>query len=1017
MNWQKYLGINPVSLLTVIISCTFCYADAKEVSFDRDIRPILSDNCFHCHGPDAKKRKAKLRLDIKEGALADLGGYAAVVPGNPAKSELFARISSNDPEERMPPHDSNRNLSKKKIDLLKEWIAGGAKWKGHWSFEPVDRPTVKEKERHPIDVLVDARLKQDEFKANPSANRETLIRRLKLDLTGLPPTAGQIESFLGDEKPDAWERLVERTLQATAYGERMAWDWLEAARYADTNGYQGDRERTMWPWRDWVVKAFNENLPYDQFTIWQLAGDLLPDATQEQILATGFNRNHMINGEGGRIAEENRVEYVFDMTETMGTLWMGLTLTCARCHDHKFDPLLQSEYYQLNAFFNQTPVNGGGGDPFAKPVLQSGTTVQNEELVQLRKEIDALQKEIESPPPLQVGAKAKWEAKMLQKLPANEWQRLLPKEAKANKQSLDILEGGLIYASGENPDKDEYQVVYPLGEGKITGFRLEAIRHPKMTHGGLARSDSGNFVLTDLQFKVRHSAVDKLLPLEVASASATFEQGPLKVRNTFDSGPTSGWAVWAGKPIDRDHAAAFRLKKSIEVPKGAELEVTLKFNSQHKHHNLGHFRFSSTASSTPTLKGDRGGLITALQIAPGKRSPSDKKTIMEAFAAQDDSLSALRKKQNELEVKVKKTQGSFPKVMVMADMAKPRQTFMLERGLYNQRGKLVSADVPAWLPPLPKTENPNRLDLARWLMDPKHPLTARVTVNRFWQMFFGVGLVKTTDNFGVQAEYPRHPELLDWLAAEFMESGWDVKGLIRTIVTSETYRRSSTIASYAEYERDPENRFLARGPRFRMPSWMIRDQALAISGLLNPQMGGKAVYSYQPTGIWAEATFGSKRFRQDKGQALYRRSLYTYWRRIIGPTMFFDVAKRQICEVKPLRTNTPMHALTIMNDVTYVEAGRALADILLRDAMDDETRLRLATKRVLGRNSSAEELTLLKRSLGRGIASFTEDPEAARRFLTHGDSKPKSEVSPITRAAWAALCLNLLNLDETLNKE
>ena len=1014
---RNTLNFKTVALLAVALAVTFCFADAAEVSFDRDIRPILSDNCFHCHGPDAQERKAKLRLDTRSGALADLGGYSSVAPGDPAKSELFLRISSDDPEEKMPPHDSNRNLSKKEIDLLKQWIAEGAKWKGHWTFEPVVRPTVDDKKRHPIDVLVNVRLNKENVKANPRANRETLLRRLKLDLTGLPPTKEQTEAFFSDKKPGAWERLVDRTLESTAFGERMAWDWLEAARYADTNGYQGDRERTMWPWRDWVVKAFNDNLPYDKFTIWQLAGDLLPDATQEQILATGFNRNHMINGEGGRIAEENRVEYVFDMTETMGTVWMGLTLNCARCHDHKFDPLLQSEYYQFNAFFNQTPSNGGGGDPFTKPVLHAGSTAQNEELIQLRKEILALQKDIESRQGEQGAAHAKWEAKMLKDLPANDWQRLFPKKAKANKQTLQILQSGLIYASGVNPDKDEYQVVYPLGEGKITGFKLEGVRHPKMTHGGLARSDSGNFVLTDLQFNLRKSSVDRLVPLEIASASATFEQGSLKVRNSFDKNPASGWAVWAGKPIDRDHAAAFRLKKSIEVPKGAELEVTLKFNSHNKHHNLGHFRFSSTATVTPTLKSDKGGLIDALQTQPDKRSPSDKKNILEAFSAQDESLSAMRKKQSELEAKLKKTKASFPKVMVMADMPKPRQTFMLERGLYNQRGKPVTPAVPSWLPPLAKTEKPNRLGLARWLMDPNHPLTARVTVNRFWQMLFGVGLVKTTENFGVQTEYPRYPELLDWLAAEFLESGWDVKALIRTIVTSETYRRSSTISSFAEYERDPENRYLARGSRFRMPSWMIRDQALAVSGLLNPQMGGKAVYSYQPTGIWAEATFGKKRFQQDKGKALYRRSLYTYWRRIIGPTMFFDMAKRQVCEVKPLRTNTPMHALTVMNDVTYVEAGRALADIILRDAKNDEARLRLAAQRVLGRNPSAEELTVLKHSLERGVASFTEDPEAARRFLSHGDSKPQSEVLPVTRAAWAALCLNLLNLDETLNKE
>ena len=989
----------------------------SKVDYSRDVQPILSENCYQCHGPDAKKRKGDLRLDLRQSEEKKREGTRIIEPGKPGASELIRRLLSHDLDEKMPPPDSVQRPDEREIEILKTWIEEGAEWEGHWAFEKIERPIPKHKNMHPVDAFVHTVLKEENLEPAPTAARETLIRRLKLDLTGLPPTSGEIDAFLSDDKTGAWKRLVDLTLDSPAYGERMAWDWLEAARYADTNGYQGDRERTMWPWRDWVVKAFNDNLSYDQFTIWQLAGDLLPEATQEQILATGFNRNHMINGEGGRIAEENRVEYVFDMTETMGTIWMGLTLTCARCHDHKFDPLLQSEYYQLNAFFNQTPVNGGGGDPFTKPVIQAGSTAQNEELKRMRREILALQKEIEKPRNEQGNAQARWEAKMLRDLPANEWTRLFPKKAGAKEQTLEIKEGGLIYASGKNPEKDEYLVIYPLEKGKVTGLRLEAVRHPEMTHGGLARSDSGNFVLTDLQFKLRKSAVDELVPLGIAGASATFEQGSLKVRATFDNNPSTGWAVWEGKPIDRDHAAVFRLKESIEVAEGAQLEVTLKFNSPHKHHNLGHFRFSSTNSPKPSLKNDRGGLTAALRTPPGRRSPSDRKIVMEAFSSQNDELSALRKKQTELQAKVKKTQSSFPRVMVMADLPKPRQTYMLDRGLYNQRGKPVSPEVPSWLPPLPKTENPNRLDLARWLTDPRHPLAARVTVNRFWQMLFGVGLVKTAEDFGVQAEYPRHPGLLDWLAAEFIESGWDVKGLIRTIVTSDTYRRSSRISSFEEYERDPENRLLARGPRYRMPSWMIRDQALAVSGLLNPQVGGKSVFSYQPGGIWADATFGKKRFRQDSGEALYRRSLYTYWRRIIGPTMFFDVAKRQVCEVKPLRTNTPMHALTIMNDVTYVEAGRSLADDVLQNAGNEETRLRLAVKKVLAREPSKEELTLLKRSLNRGLDSFTKDPESAERFLSHGDSKSTSDIPPSTRAAWAALCLNLLNLDETLNKE
>ena len=989
----------------------------SKVDYSRDVQPILSENCYQCHGPDAKKRKGDLRLDLRQSEEKKREGTRIIEPGKPGASELIRRLLSHDLDEKMPPPDSVQRPDEREIEILKTWIQEGAEWEGHWAFEKIERPIPKHKNMHPVDAFVHTVLKEENLEPAPTAARETLIRRLKLDLTGLPPTSGEIDAFLSDDKTGAWKRLVDLTLDSSAYGERMAWDWLEAARYADTNGYQGDRERTMWPWRDWVVKAFNDNLSYDKFTIWQLAGDLLPEATQEQILATGFNRNHMINGEGGRIAEENRVEYVFDMTETMGTIWMGLTLTCARCHDHKFDPLLQSEYYQLNAFFNQTPVNGGGGDPFTKPVIQAGSTAQNEELKRMRGEILALQKEIEKPRNEQGNAQARWEAKMLRDLPANEWTRLFPKKAGAKEQTLEIKEGGLIYASGKNPEKDEYLVIYPLGKGKVTALRLEAVRHPEMTHGGLARSDSGNFVLTDLQFKLRKSAVDELVPLGIAGASATFEQGSLKVRATFDNNPSTGWAVWEGKPIDRDHAAVFRLKESIEVAEGAQLEVTLKFNSPHKHHNLGHFRFSSTNSPKPSLKNDRGGLTAALRTPPGRRSPSDRKIVMEAFSSQNDELSALRKKQTELQAKVKKTQSSFPRVMVMADLPKPRQTYMLDRGLYNQRGKPVSPEVPSWLPPLPKTENPNRLDLARWLTDPRHPLAARVTVNRFWQMLFGVGLVKTAEDFGVQAEYPRHPGLLDWLAAEFIESGWDVKGLIRTIVTSDTYRRSSRMASFEEYERDPENRLLARGPRYRMPSWMIRDQALAVSGLLNPQVGGKSVFSYQPGGIWADATFGKKRFRQDSGEALYRRSLYTYWRRIIGPTMFFDVAKRQVCEVKPLRTNTPMHALTIMNDVTYVEAGRSLADDVLQNAGNEGTRLRLAVKKVLAREPSKEELTLLKRSLNRGLDSFTKDPESAERFLSHGDSKSTSDIPPSTRAAWAALCLNLLNLDETLNKE
>ncbi len=794
------------------------FSQAAPIDFARDVLPILSDNCFQCHGPDSKEgRKGDLRLDDEQDVKRDRDSHAVVVPGDASISELIVRVTSKDENERMPPQELGRSLTDKQILTLKQWIDDGAPWGQHWAFQTVERPKIQLDE-HPVDTLVNRVLASEDVTPNQRASGEKLIRRLKLDLTGLPPTPAQIDAFIADTQPGAWERLIDRTLESPAYGERLAWDWLDAARYADSNGYQGDRDRTMWPWRDWVVRAFNDNLPFDQFTIWQLAGDLLPNATHDQILATGFNRNHMINGEGGRIPEENRVDYVMDMTETMGTVWLGLTLNCCRCHDHKFDPLKQEEYFQFTAFFNQTPVDGSGGDGQTAPVLEA---------------------------------------------PSMEQTAVLAKLEKAWAQASETL--------------------------------------------------------TPLRETVETTAL----------------------------------------PEDLDKI----LKKQPQSLKNEEWDQLYQYFQE----------------LSPKL-------ATALKTAKDAKNALDQE------------------------------RRRIPKVMVMRDRKEPRTTFILDRGLYNQRRDEVKAAVPQALPPLPYAQNANRLALARWLVSRNHPLTARVTVNRFWQMLFGTGLVKTAEDFGVQAEYPVHRELLDWLAAEFMESGWDVKHLFRTIMTSETYQRSSAMTE-ASRERDPDNRLLARGPRFRMPSWMIRDQALAVSGLLNRKVGGRAVYSYQPDGVWADATFGKKRYQRDEGSALHRRSLYTFWRRIVGPSMFFDTAKRQVCEVIPLRTNTPMHALTILNDVTYIEAARVLAEKILQDAANVEVRMRLASKLVLGRQPSLEELSIWKRSLDRTMVAFEKDPASAKAFLSHGVA-PQAEALPaVTHAAWTAWCLNLLNLDEFLTKE
>ena len=799
-------------------------AAGDEIDFARDIRPILTDNCYHCHGPDEDAREADLRLDTKDGLFRVVDGTAVVSPAKPSESEMIRRVKTNDADERMPPPDAKRSLTPKQIELLTKWVEAGAVWKGHWSFQPVIQPDVPDS-KNAIDYFVRQRLEREGLQPSPEATKERMLRRVTIDLTGLPPTIEEMDAFLADDSSKAYENVVDRLLNSPHYGERMAWDWLDAARYADTNGFQGDRERTMWPWRDWVVRAFNSNMPYDQFTVWQLAGDLLPEATLEQKMASGFNRNHMINGEGGRIPEENRIEYVFDQMETMGTVWMGLTLQCARCHDHKFDPVTRREYYQLFAFFNQTPVNGGGGDPQTAPNIAFATPEQQAETDKLHRLTD---------------------------------------EARA------LVE-----------------------------------------------------------------QAEKTL-LEKAGSEAPTEEQLQNIRDIL------------AKPVLQRNNEQF-----------AELE---------KH--------------------------------GGKHAPEYAK-LLRAFRES-------RKKRDE-------QHRSLPRVMVMEDMPKPRRTFMLTKGLYNQPGEEVASNTPAIFPPLPSDTPKNRLALAKWLVDSSHPLAARVTVNRYWQLFFGTGLVKTSEDFGSQGERPVHPELLDWLAGEFVRTGWNVKQLHKTIVMSATYRQTSKSTS-EQISRDPDNRLLGRGPRFRMQSWMIRDHALAASGLLVSRRGGPPVNPYQPAGVWAEATFGKKKYQQGKGEDLYRRSMYTFWRRIVGPTMFFDEAKRQICSVKLGRTNTPLHALTTMNDMTYIEAARALAQRVMKssdqDAVCIETAFRLATSR---KPTEAERGILLAR-FEQLKQQYAVAPDQAKQLLAAGDSPRDEELDAIGHAAYTGLCSLILNLDEALTK-
>ncbi len=1007
----KLLFRHCAGILIFLLALPVSGQQVTPVDFNRDIRPILSENCFFCHGPDANQRQADLRLDREADAKQVLKA------GHADESELFRRIISQDTDELMPPPDSNRSLEREQIELIKQWIDSGGNWAGHWAFEPIHRDPVARDQA--IDFHVQRKLKSQGLEFASMADRSTLIRRVAIDLTGLPPTIDQIAAFTSDESPDAFANMVERFLASPAYGERMAWIWLDAARYADTNGYQGDNERTMWPWRDWVIKAYNENMPFDQFSIWQLAGDLLPDATEEQILATGFNRNHPINGEGGRIPAENRVDYVMDMTETTGTIWMGLTFNCCRCHDHKYDPLTQEDYYSLFAFFNQTPIDGAGGNAQTPPVLVvPENSTQRQQKKRLASSIGSLEQKMDQRAN-QIGPQlAGWSKRRLEERQhENSWAVFKPNEMVAIKSQLKLLEDFSVLSFGLNPETDTYQVTGPTDLNTVHAVRLETLNHPSMTKGGLSRSASSNFVLTD--FSVTLILPDgQLRPISIASAEADFEQSQTHVVTTaFDDSPQTGWAVYQnGKSLTDEHEAVFVFEKAIEVPEGARLQVVLDHQSVHKNHNIGRFRLSFTEHANPKLTSPDTELLAALQTPSAQRTKQQSQLIQQSFLEEDAEYVDLKKQRDATKQELEKLISEMPKVMVMADIKNPRRTFRLNRGSYQQPLDEVTPRVPEMLQSLPASDAPNRLALANWLFDDGNPLTARVAANRLWAQFFGHGLVKTVDDFGVQGEPPSHPELLDWLAAEYRDSGWDTKHMIRLILNSQTYQQTArTTAKLLEL--DPENRLLGRFPRMRMPAWMLRDHALAASGRLVRQTGGKPVNSYQPEGVWEEASFGKKKYSMDAGDDLYRRSIYTFWRRIAPPTMLFDNADRMTCSVKNYRTNTPLHALNTLNDTTFVEASRLLATNVLKQKLTDRDSLQQVFLRVLSRKPAEPETSILLKALARTRPQFQQDQTAAEELVQVGQSPVDPDIDSIELASWTSLGLAIMNLDEARTRQ
>ncbi len=1044
----------PLIAALALIALTSSTPAADRIDFSRDIQPILADKCYHCHGFDVAERKANLRLDTHEGAfLPNKDGVAAIVPGNLQKSELVRRISSKDPDDVMPPPKAMRQLTAAQIELLRNWVQQGAPWGQHWSFVVPARPplpAVKDNGwcRNPIDHFVLNKLEAEGLHPSPEARKEKLIRRVTLDLTGLPPTLAEVDAFLADHSPGAYEKVVDRLLASPHYGERMALPWLDAARYSDTNGYQADRTRTSWIWRDWVVRAMNENMPFDQFTVEQLAGDLLPESSVPQKVATGFDRMHMLNGEGGSIAEESRNNYVIDRVNTTSTVWLGLTLGCCQCHDHKYDPFTQKEYYQLFAYFNNVSEVGNvdaKGNAF--PVMKVSTPEQEQELAAIKKKASDAEKALKSALPKIDTEEVAWEKTAAsQASPA--WTVMVPNSVTSQTGAiLTQLEDGSILASGLSPDTDIHTVVVKTDMQNLGGLRLEALPDDSLPHQGPGRSeDTGNFVLTELEGEsVSIADLKRSRKIIFGGAEATYSQAGFSPAASIEKPPKGskaerkGWAIDKA-PNKKNLSATFTFADSVSYPGGSEIRLRFHYESKvNKQHVMGHFRVSLASGEFLPA-----GVASILHLPAERRSATQKQKLIEHFR---NTVSREYRKLNAAVVNAKDAVTSFetriPDVMVMDD-AKPRETFIHVRGQYDKFGDRVYPNLPAALyseggtggPPVsssvqqenhgqaarataPATRpSSNRLDLARWIVSPQNPLTARVTVNRYWQQFFGTGIVKTAEDFGIQGEKPSHPELLDWLATEFVGRHWDVKAMHRLIVTSAIYRQAPNVSPDL-LEKDPENRLLGHGPRYRLSAFALRDQALAVSGLLVDKPGGEPVKPYQPAGIWEEFSFNKIKYEQDHGDALYRRSLYTFWRRTVPPPTMFDTSSRQICTVRQGRTNTPLQSLVLLNEMTYVECSRIMAERVLTDPAltSDAARLAYAFRLCTAREPSDGEKRVLLSSLERLRKQYESDKDAAMKLLSVGEKPRNEKLDVAVLAAYAQVCDLILNLDETLTKE
>lgn len=1043
-------------LLSVSFGIAICTSGqaAEPLQYNRDVRPILADQCFACHGPDSAARKADLRLDQREAAIDS----AAIAPGEPDASELVNRILTDDEAFLMPPPETRKSLTVEQKDILQRWIAEGAVYEPHWSLIPPTRPTPPEVQnaawvRNPIDQFVLARLEQEGWSPAPEADRRTIARRAALDITGLPPTPEQVDAFVADDSPDAYERYLDSLFDSERWGEHRARYWLDYCRYADTHGIHIDNFREIWSYRDWVIGAFNRNMPYDQFTIENLAGDLLPDATLDQQIASGFNRCNITTNEGGAIEEEYLVLYNRDRTETVSLVWLGTTAGCCTCHDHKFDSFSQREFYELAAFFNNTTQKGMDGNiKDTPPIITVPTDEDQPRWDQLQTAVPAAKAAID-------------DHKAAARAVFNEWlttadeaqiSAKLPQESLVLRAPLNEGDGATVHieVSGESRE-----VALPESAEWTDGVSGKAL----LPQGGVAElADVGDF---------EHDQ-----PFTVAAwINPTANDGHGAICSRMDSGAAyRGWDFWLQQRRVGTHIVSawpdqgLKVVGKSQVPanewthvavtydgSGKAAGVKVYYNGVAQELNVEQDKLSgSIKTEVPFLIGERTGsdplsavsvqdlrlytqtiagqeletlakqerFLATLGKAAEERTENETNTLYdwwlraydEPFQELTSALAALEREQADI-----KARGTI--AHVMHEKETPAMAFVLDRGEYDKRQDEVSPNTPAALPAFPDELPRDRLGLAQWLVRPENPLTARVTVNRFWQEVFGVGIVRTSGDFGVAGELPSNQELLDWLAVEFRESGWDVKELFRLMLTSATYRQSA-VSTPEKNERDPENRLLARGLRYRMDAEMVRDYALAASGLLSEKIGGPSVKPYQPEGIWESIAMDSSNtrfYKPDSGDGLYRRSMYWFWKRMAPPASLeiFNAPTREYCVVRRERTNTALQALVTLNDEQYVEAARVLAQSALKNAGQTiDERVDYISRRLLLRSLRPDEAEIVTNSFVELAAYYEEHPDDAQQVINVGEAPTDPVMSVPELAAWTMLTNELMNLDEVLCK-